>query len=456
VTSRHPSSPVVTGGEFRPLVTLALPIVQAEIGWMAMGIVDTFMVQPLGPAAIGAVGMGSILYLAVMVVGMGTLLALDTFVSQNYGAGRVDECHRWLFAGLQLAGSLTIILTLLAWGLVELLPAFDLHPDVLALLRPYMTHLLWSTPALLAYSVFRRYLQAMHIVRPVMYALVAANLVNLLLNWLLVEGHWGFPALGVVGSAWATVFARIAMAVYLFGVIVSRARVHGSGLRDVPFTFDAVRQWAIVRLGLPAAGQMLLEVGVFAAASTLAGRITPAAVAAHNIVLNIIGLIFMVPFGLSSAAAVRVGHAVGRGDPHGARAAGWLAVGLATVAMTGSAMLFALAPSWLMRPFTGDAEVIQIGAGLFLVAAVFQLFDGMQAVTTGALRGLGETRIPMIANLVGHWLIGLPLAYALSLFYAAQGLWMGLAVGIILIGGVLLGVWHKRSKAIIETAYGGL
>jgi MATE family multidrug resistance protein len=164
----------------------------------------------------------------------------------------------------------------------------------------------------------------------------------------------------------------------------------------------------------------------------------------------------MVPFGLSSAAAVRVGHAVGRGDPHGARAAGWLAVGLATVAMTGSAMLFALAPSWLMRPFTGDAEVIQIGAGLFLVAAVFQLFDGMQAVTTGALRGLGETRIPMIANLVGHWLIGLPLAYALSLFYAAQGLWMGLAVGIILIGGVLLGVWHKRSKAIIETAYGGL
>ncbi len=201
---------------------------------------------------------------------------------------------------------------------------------MLAFLRPYLTHLLWSTAPLLAYAVCRRYLQAMHIVRPVMYALVLANLVNLALNWLLIQGRWGFPAMGVVGSAWATVFSRIAMAAFLFGVIVYRERDRPSGLRDVPFAFDPRRVWAIVRLGMPAAGQTLLEVGVFAAASALAGRIAPAAVAAHNIVLNIAGFIFMIPFGLASAAAVRVGHAIGRGDRAGARTSGWVAVLMAS------------------------------------------------------------------------------------------------------------------------------
>ena len=432
------------------MLRLALPIIQAEIGWMSMGLVDTLMVSPLGPSAIGAVGTGSILYLAVMVVGMGTLLALDTFVSQSYGAGRIDECHRWLFAGIQLAAMLTVLLTALSFALIAALPSFGLHPDVLAYLQPYLTHLIWSTAPLLAYAVFRRYLQAMHIVRPVGYALVFANLVNLALNWLLIQGHWGFPALGVVGSAWATVFSRIAMAAFLLVVIIQRERDRPSGLRDVPFAFDGARVWRIVRLGVPAAGQTLLEVGVFAAASALAGRITPAAAAAHNIVLNIAGLIFMVPFGFASAAAVRVGHGLGRGDPHAARAAGWIAILLALGVMTASAVLFAAAPGWLVRLFSTDADVVAIGIGLFGVAAVFQLFDGVQAVATGALRGLGDTRTPFLVNLVGHWMIGLPLAYVLCFTYGwnARGLWIGLAAGIIVTGVVLLVVWDRRSAKI--------
>ena len=430
------------------MLRLALPIIQAEIGWMAMGLVDTLMVGPLGPAAIGAVGTGSILYMSVMVVGFGILLALDTFVAQNYGAGRVDECHRWLFAGLQVAVVLAVVLTGLSYALIAALPAFGLHPEVLDLLRPYLSHLLWSTAPLLAYQVFRRYLQAMHVVRPVMYGLILANLVNALANWLLIFGHWGLPALGVVGAAYATVFSRVALAVFLFLVIRYRERDRPSGLHDVPFVLDPARMWAIVRLGLPAAGQYLLEVGVFAAASALAARIAPAAVAAHNIVLNIAGLIFMVPFGFGSAAAVRVGHAIGRGDRLGARTAGWMAVLLATGVMSASAVLFGLAPAWLVRWFTVDPEVIRIGAGLLLVACVFQLFDGVQAVTTGALRGLGDTRTPMIVNFIGHWVIGLPLAYVLCFWYglAAQGLWMGLAAGLIVTGGVLLVVWHRRSQ----------
>ena len=430
------------------MIRLALPVIAAEIGWVSMGLVDTLMVGPLGPAAIGAVGTGSILYLAVMVVGFGTLYALDTFVSQSFGAGRIDECHRWLFAGVQVAVILTVVLTGLSVALIAALPAFGLHPDVLALIRPYMTSLLWSTPLLLAYAVFRRYLQAMHVVRPVMYGLLGANLVNAFANWVLISGHLGFPAMGVVGAAYATVLSRLAVAVFLFFVILRRERDRPSGLHDVRFVFDAPRVWRIIRLGLPAAGQNLLEVGIFAAASAMAGRITPTAVAAHQIVLNIVSFIFMVPFGFGSAAAVRVGHAVGRGDRAGAGVAGWMAIALATGVMLMSAVLFALAPAWLVSLFTRDPEVIRIGVGLLLVAAIFQLFDGVQAVATGALRGLGDTHTPMFANLVGHWMLGLPAAYWLcfSRGWSAQGLWTGLAFGLIFTGVVLLGAWHRKSS----------
>ena len=189
-------------------------------------------------------------------------------------------------------------------------------------------------------------------------------------------------------------------------------------------------------------------------ASALAGRIAPTSAAAHQVVLNIVGLIFMVPFGFASAAAVRVGHAIGRGDHPGARRAGWAAIALATCAMFGSASLFALAPRWLIGFFTHDAGVIDLGVGLLLVAAVFQLFDGVQAVATGALRGLGNTHIAMVVNLVSHWMLGLPVAYLLCFHYGfgVQGLWMGLAFGLIFAGSVLLVVWHRDSRAIVEPA----
>jgi MATE family multidrug resistance protein len=436
------------------MFTLAWPVVVAEIGWLVMGIVDTIMVGPLGPAAIGAVGAGSILFMAIMMPGFGTLLALDTFVAQAFGAGRIDECHRWLFAGIQLAMVMSVLLTGVAFGSVYLLPSFGFHPDVLAEIEPYMTHLVWSVAPLFAYLVFRRYLQAMNVVRPIMVALILANAVNVAANWMLVYGRLGFPALGVVGAAYATLFSRIGMAVFLFVLLVVRERRRPSGLHDVPFAIDMARMWAILRLGLPAAGQLLLEVGVFAAASALAGRITPAAVAAHQIVLNIAGFLYMIPYGIGTAAAVRVGQAVGRGDAHDVRRAGWVAIGLATSVMMMSAVLFATTPRPLVRIFTTDVTVVELGAALLLVAAVFQLCDGLQTVTTGALRGLGDTRSPMVWNFIGHWLIGLPIGYHLAFTrqWGVYGLWVGLSIGLILIGLVLLTVWRHRSRRWLAAA----
>ncbi|MDQ3068726.1 MAG: MATE family efflux transporter [Acidobacteriota bacterium] len=440
--------------ELKPMLALAIPVVTAEIGWIMMGIVDTIMVGPLGPAAIGAVGLGSTLFMTPAVFGLGLLMGLDTFVSQAYGAGRIEECHRWLYNGVALAVIYSLPLMLLVAGGMLLLPSFGFHGEVLAYLAPYLGTLIWSALPLMLYNAFRRYLQAMNVVRPVMVALITANLVNAAGNYLLVFGHLGFPALGVVGSAWATVFARVYMAAFLFLVILRRERAISTGLRDVPWWPEGARLVRLFRLGLPAALQITVEVGVFAAASALAGGVGTAAVAAHQIALNVASFTFMIPFGMSSAGAVRVGQAVGRGDLAGVHAAGKAALLIGGGFMAFAGLVFVLVPRPLLHLFTRDEGVIAIGLSLLAIAAVFQLFDGVQAVSTGLLRGLGDTRTPMLWHLVGHWAVGLPLGYALCFWWGwgVPGLWTGLSAGLILVGIVLVALWFYRAGQLrVET-----
>jgi MATE family, multidrug efflux pump len=436
--------------ELRPMFALALPVVIAELGWMTMGMVDTLMVGPLGPEAIGAVGLGSALFIAMGIFGMGMLLGLDTLVSQSFGAGRLDECHRWLIHGVALSVLLTIPTTLLLFWVSANLDRWGMNPDVLRLMRPYLDAIAWSTLPLLVYFALRRYLQGLGVVRPIMVTLIVANLMNLAGNWLLIYGNLGAPALGVAGSAWATVLARIAMAASLFVVILRRERNRRPGLMDTPLSIEAARLRQLVALGAPAAGQLTLEVGVFAMASALAGRMLPASLAAHQIALNLAGFTYMVPLGVASAGAVRVGQAIGRRDAVGAARAGWTALLFGVVFMSIAALAFTAIPRLLIGAFTTDARVLEIGAALLAVAAVFQLFDGLQAVGTGVLRGLGETRMPMLWNLAGHWFIGLPIAYllAFNFDFGVIGLWWGLSTGLIICGVALLVVWWRRIHAV--------
>jgi MATE family multidrug resistance protein len=277
---------------------------------------------------------------------------------------------------------------------------------------------------------------------------VVANLVNLAANYVLVYGWLGGPVLGAIGSAYATLCARIVMAAMLALFVISRERRRPSGLHDVPFGPDVARMWRLLRLGLPAALQIMLEVGVFATAAALAGRISPLALAANQIVLNIAGLFFMVPLGVSAAAAVRVGQAVGRADLPAARRAGWAALAVAGGAAALTIGLFLAVPESLIRVFTDDPSVVAVGITLLAVCAVFQPFDGFQVVATGALRGVGDTRTPLLCNLAGHWRIGLPVAYILCFArgWGVVGLWVGLSAGLILIGGALVVTWHLRTR----------
>ena len=429
---------------------LAVPVVMAELGWMTMGIVDTLMVGRLSPEAIGAVGIGTSVFMGVVILAMGVMLGLDTLVSQAYGAGRIDDCHRWLLHGSVLAILLSFPLTVVLWKVIESLDNWGLDPRVLTLAHPYLDALAWSVLPLLLYTAFRRYLQGMGVVRPVMAALIVANIVNLFLNWVLIYGKLGAPAMGVRGSAWATVVARVAMAGFLLAVILYRERGTRPGLFDTALGIEPAWMKRLVLLGLPAGMQIALEVGVFTAATALAGRLAPASLAAHQIALNIAAFAFMVPFGVSSAGAVRVGHAVGRLDPAGAARAGWTALLFGVGFMSIAALSFVTIPRLLIGAFTSDQGVLAVGVSLLGVAAVFQLFDGLQAVATGVLRGLGDTRTAMLWNLAGHWFIGLPLGYTLCFVsgLGVIGLWWGLSTGLIICGVSLLCVWYRRIHAL--------
>lgn len=428
------------------MAALAAPLAIADVGWVAMQIVDIAVVGRIGPEAIGAVGVGSALFLAFGVFGMGMLAGLDPLISQAFGARRPIDCNRWLRHGLCVAVALTVPLTLLGCAVGRHLDVWGFDAGVLEMTRPYFHIVIWSLLPLLLYAALRRYLQAVNAVRPVMVVLVSANVVNAIANWILVFGHLGAPALGVDGAAWATVVSRVYMTTLL---VVACAR-RGGAIWPMWAGVGTTGLRRLLTLGWPAAVQTALEYGVFAVATALAARLQPSMLAAHQIVVNLAGLTFMVPLGISAAGAVRVGQAVGRRDAAGAMRAGWTALALGAGFMTMAAVVFVTLPRPILGLFTTDTSVVTTGVTLLLLAAVFQLFDGLQGVATGALRGLGDTLTPMLFNLAAHWLLGLPVGYALCFVFGwgVTGLWVGLSGGLIVVGIVLVATWHRRARAL--------
>jgi MATE family multidrug resistance protein len=437
--------------ELRAMVALAVPVVLSELGWMAQGVVDTIMVGRLGPAAIGAVALGNAVCYTPSLFGIGLLLGLDTLVAQAYGRKDYDGCHRWLAQGLYLAAIVTPVVMVSVWLASFGYARFGISPEVAGPAASYLRVLNWGTLPLLIYGGTRRYLQGVGQVRVVTVTFVGANLLNWLGNWVLIYGKLGMPAMGVDGSALSTVIARLFMALALVGFAwrYERKRGHPLFKHWAGPSLEKLRQ--LVRLGAPAAGQIVLEVGAWNGATLAAGWLTPVALATHQIALNYAALTYMVPLGVSAAAAVSVGHAVGAGDAARARRAGWLALALGTGFMLMAAVLFLVAPGPLIALFTTDAQVMAVGPGLLGLAAVFQIFDGIQIVSTGSLRGLGETRSPMVANLVGYWAFGLPLGLTLCFVFkwGIYGLWIGLTVALIVIASTLLWRWKRDTDRLV-------
>ncbi|MES1258880.1 MAG: MATE family efflux transporter [Acidobacteriota bacterium] len=432
--------------DIRAMLRIGIPLALAELGWMSMAVVDNMMVGrlPDSAVAIGAASLGGALFYSFAIFGIGLMSGLDTMVSHAYGAGDRPETHRSLASGLCLALCASPVLAAFIFFATPLLTVIGVQSPVREHAVEFTRILIWSLPLLLVYTTFRRYLQGIHYVKPVTFALITSNLVNLLGNWILIYGHWGVPARGLRGSAISTVLARL----YLAAALVVAVR-----LRD-PDAFRAARPdfshvWRLLKLGLPAALTIGFEVGVFNVATALAGKLDPVSLAAHTIALNAAALTYMVPLGIGSAAAVSVGRALGAKDRSHAARAGWTALGLGVVFEIGSAAIFLFLPRHIARAYTQDRQVISFTVSLFAIAAVFQIFDGLQTIATGALRGAGNTRTPMVWNLLGYWVIGLPLGCWLCFVrgWGVTGLWDGLCLALILIGTGLTGVWQTQTKS---------
>lgn len=412
------------------LARLAMPVVLAQIGLMAMGVVDTVMVGRVSPVDLAAVAVGHLYFFAVSVVGMGILFSLDPVVSQAVGADDSVGVARGLQRGVVLATGLSVVTMALLVPVGPILEFLRQPAEVIPIAARYVHRLLPAVFPFYVFVVLRQGLQAMGRLRAIIFAVVATNILNAMLNWVFIFGHLGAPAMGAVGSAWVTSAARwftaLALIVLAWPYLASSLRP----LRREALALGPLLQ--LLRVGGPVGAQQFLEVGVFAMAGLLMGWMGTIALAGHQVAIQMAALTFMVPLGVAQATSVLVGQAVGREDAGGARratGAGGL-IGVGFMAMT--AVMFLAVPDLLARVFSDDPPVIASAAVLLPIAGVFQIFDGVQVVAAGALRGVGDTRVPMLLNLVGFWMVGMPVSLWLGfgLGWGPQGVWWGLAIGI--------------------------
>lgn len=384
--------------EARSVLRLALPIALTQIGMVLYGTVDMLFVGRLGPVAIGAVGLGAMTYFTGFVVGMGVVMGIDSHSSKAFGAGRPDLCGQLLVHTLAIALGVALPLFFAyAWA-GPIFRAVGVAPEVVESAVGYIAILRWGVFPGLCFVACRQFLQSMNVTTPLVAAIVVGNVANAFLDASLVFGRWGAPALGVRGSAFATLGANLIMLSVAGWAAWSR-------LRAIDFRFHGWHRRLfvdVISLGVPGGLQMLAEVAIFSLVTALAGRLGAVPMAAHQLTLNLASLTFMVPMGLSHAAAARVGQAVGRGDLRGAHASGRAATLMAMAFMACTGASFAAAPGLFLGLFGAGAPVIAIATPLLYCSAAFQVFDGAQAVLTGALRGLGETRRPLVFNLIGH------------------------------------------------------
>lgn len=432
--------------ELKSLVRLAVPLALAQVGMVLMGFVDVAVVGRLGPVPLAAVGLGNGLFFAVSVFGIGAMMGLDPLVSQALGAGQPQRARAVLWQGVWLAVFASAVLAVPIIAAAFLLEWAGVVPEVARDARTYALVRLPALVPMLLFSAQKAYLQAHRVTRPMVISIVIANVANLGLDWLLVLGVEGvFPPLGAAGVALATVTCTV-LQVSILGLGIRLMRVPAPDVKEGAASAVFSRRprpkemGRALRVGLPVGLQMGAEVGVFALAGLLAARMGAELAAAHQVALSLASLSFCAAVGVGSAGSVMVGHAVGAGSHLDARRAGKAAVQAGTMVMSVGALAFLLVPGPLVRMLTDVPEVIRIAVPLLAVAAAFQLSDGLQAVGAGILRGAGDTRFAFVANLLGHWLIGLPVALLCAevLGLGLVGIWWGLAAGLTVVAAALM------------------
>lgn len=435
--------------EFRALVRLSVPVMVVQLGLYAMGAVDAAFMGRVSEREFAAVALGHSLSFVLLGFAMGTLAALDPIVSQAHGAGEDEAISRALQRGLGLALGLSALVGGLLVFAGPLLLWMRQPPEVVPLAREFMHISIAGVPGFLLFVAQRQTLQATRRLRPLVLVILGANVLNAALDWVLIEGAFGLPAMGAAGCAWATVVARWALPLALPWVAGAELRGRLWPLR--PGLVDVRALGRMLLLGLPIGLSFGLEIGAFACVLVFMGRLGALELAAHQVVMSLASASFMLPVAISMAASVRVGHAIGAGNAPGVRRACEAALVLGALTMGVSGIVFVTMPGPVARIFTDLPDVLAIAVVLIPIAGVFQVFDGLQGVALGCLRGMADTRVPLLVHLLGFWGVAIPMSAYLGLGrgLGAVGLWWGLAVGLACVACVQVWrVWTRMKRSV--------
>lgn len=450
-----PLQPHTVRDEIRRTLVLAGPVVLTQLGQVSMGFVDTVMVGRLGADVLAGVALGNSFFFSLTVFCMGILMAVSPMVSQAFGAGQMQALGRTVRQGLWLAMLLAAVVTLILYNAAPILRGLQQDEATLLMTQAYLRAFCWGVLPFLAFIVLRSFIEGVSQPRPVTGIVLMGFLLNIGANYVLMFGKLGFPALGLVGTGWASTLVYWTMMLALLAYIRWQP-----AFRDWRLFAQFRRpDWAyfreILRIGWPIGLTLGTEISLFAGAVVMMGWVSPEAQAAHQIVIQCAAFTFMVPLGVSIATSVRVGQAVGRGDAPGVGWAGWVGVGLATAFMAVTALAFWLFP----RAFVGlfldlsdpaNAPVIEIAVALFVLAALFQVADGVQAAANGSLRGLKDTRVPMWIGSLAYVVLGLPVSYVLGfvLGWGPVGIWWGLVLALTVAAVLLTTRFWRQARAI--------
>lgn len=447
--SSRPPAPDLPA-EIRRTLLLAGPLIVGQLTSYGMSFVDTLMAGRLGPRDLGAVAVGSSVFGAGLMFIVGMLMAVSAAVSQLEGAGRPRQAGELTRQALWLAG----VIAVLFWFLMRrgewVMASVGVEPEVAELANRYLHAISWGLPALAGMFVLRFFSEGTGYTRPTMYIGVLGIICNIPLNYVLMFGKLGLPALGAVGCGWATAIVLWLQLVAIAAWIALRPRYRPYDLFGRFSAPDARELLALVRLGLPIGVMVFLEGSLFVGSALLIGTLGTIPIAAHQVAINYSGLMFMVPLGLAGAITVRVGNAIGRRDRAGARRAGLVGLGMALGFGLLSSILMVVFPEAIVRMYTADAEVVALAASLLLFAAVFQLADCLQVAAAGALRGLKDTRVPMLYSVLAYWMVGMSLGWWLTFRqgWGPAGMWCGIIAGLtvaaVLLGGRFLRITRSR------------
>lgn len=439
---------MTTQQHFSRTFTLAFPVILSQLGQVFVGVADSVMVGQLGALPLAAASLANSIFFVLMMFGMGVSMGVTPLVSAADGNGRIIRIGKLFRHGLWINIFTACLLSGVIYGVSRLLESLGQPLEVVTASLPYLMIITASLVPYMIFQTFKQFAEGLSQTKQAMLITIFSNVVNVFLNWVLIFGHLGFPAMGLLGAGWATLISRVMMAFLMGGYVLFSGRYARYALRVSPARLSIPMLSKILTIGLPTGFQFIFEVSAFGSATIMMGWLGVNALASHQIALNLASISYMMAAGLGTAGMIRVSNQIGKNDFKSMREAGWVAVMMVLVLMSISAVIFIGFRMSLPGLYVDDPEVIQLAASLLVIAGMFQLSDGVQVVGLGILRGMEDVKFPTLLTFIAYWVVGLPLGYVLAfeLNWGEQGIWYGLLIGLTLTASLLVVRFYRLSK----------